>query len=217
LICTESDLVDELNIVTLNHDTLVEQVLAANGIEFSDGFGRPDGDVRWFEGSFASGCKVRLIKPHGSISWWRQGSGKVIQPADIADRNSQSWRDGQGQLLKGVGATPSFLTGVSKVFSYNQGAFADHNYMLLSLLQRERLMVMSGYGWGDIPINFQLQNWFDRSRENRMVLLHRKPDELRDGSLELMQIYDGYTTQGRIVPIEKWLGDACMGDLRQFL
>ena len=82
----------------------------------------------------------------------------MLQPADITDRSAAAWRDGRGQPLEDVGMTPSFLTGVSKVFSYNRGAFADHNYMLLSLLQSERTMVMSGYGWGDIPINFQLQN-----------------------------------------------------------
>lgn len=37
--------VDRLDIVTLNHDTLVEQILAENGLPFNDGFGDKDGDV----------------------------------------------------------------------------------------------------------------------------------------------------------------------------
>ena len=38
--------IDRLEIVTLNHDTLVEQFLTSNGIEYADGFGAMDGDVR---------------------------------------------------------------------------------------------------------------------------------------------------------------------------
>jgi hypothetical protein len=43
----ESAEIAQLNIVTLNHDTLVEQFLSASGIAFADGFGTRDGDVRW--------------------------------------------------------------------------------------------------------------------------------------------------------------------------
>ncbi len=38
--------IEQLNIVTLNHDTLVEQFLSANGIQYADGFGVREGDVR---------------------------------------------------------------------------------------------------------------------------------------------------------------------------
>jgi hypothetical protein len=77
-----SDLVDELNIVTLNHDTLVEQVLAANGIDFSDGFGGPDGDVRWFEGGRSKVAQWELAcnpwEDHDLI-FPRETSGKPMR------------------------------------------------------------------------------------------------------------------------------------------
>lgn len=38
--------IEQLNIVTLNHDTLVEQTLSDNGVTAVDGFGPPDGDIR---------------------------------------------------------------------------------------------------------------------------------------------------------------------------
>ena len=88
-----SPLVSKLNIVTLNHDTLVEQILTKNNIELTDGFGYHDGDIKWFEDKFSNDFKIRLIKLHGSISWWSQGGDKVLQPVIITDNNSNKWRN----------------------------------------------------------------------------------------------------------------------------
>lgn len=212
-----SPLVDNLNIITLNHDTLVEQLLTRNNIEFTDGFGSSDGDVRYFEDKFSNDCKVRLIKIHGSISWWSQGSSKVLQPVIISDNNPVKWRNKNNAPFKNIRTSPSFLTGVSKVFSYNRGIFADQYYHFLQLLHSDDIMIMSGYGWGDIPINFQLQNWLEKEEKNKLILLHEKPQDLADISLELMHIYNAYTKKNKIIPIEKWLSETSFSELKVFL
>jgi hypothetical protein len=58
--------VEQLNIVTLNHDTLVEQFLSENRVDFADGFRERDGDVRWYDESVSdeSAARVRILKLH---------------------------------------------------------------------------------------------------------------------------------------------------------
>lgn len=212
-----SPLVSKLNIVTLNHDTLVEQILTKNNIEFSDGFGYHDGDIRWFEDKFSNDSKIRLVKLHGSISWWSQAGNKVIQPVIITDNSPNKWRNKKSEPIKDIRQVPSFLTGVTKVYSYNRGIFADQHYCFLQLLHNNNLIIMSGYGWGDIPISFQLQNWFARDRGNTLILLHQNPMNLANNSLELRHIYNKYTKNKQIIPIEKWLSETSLSEIKKFL
>jgi hypothetical protein len=213
----DSPLVSKLNIVTLNHDILVEQLLITNGFEFTDGFGEPDGDVRWFEDRFSDDVRIRMIKLHGSISWWAQGGSAVVQPVDIVDHHPEKWKNKKGENIKDIRLVPSFLTGVSKVYSYNRGIYADHQYRFLQLLHSENFMVMSGYGWGDIPINFQLQNWLARRRENTLLLLHQYPEDLVDNSLELRHVYDKYKKSKKIIPLEKWLSETSLAEIESYI
>ncbi len=212
-----SPLVTKLSIVTLNHDTLIEQALARNNIEYIDGFGDRDGDVRWFEDKFSNDSKIRLIKLHGSISWWGQGSDKVLQPVNITDNRPTEWGTKKSALIKDIRSVPSFLTGMGKVYSYSRGIFADQHYRYLQLLHNNNLMVMSGYGWGDIPINFQLQNWLARNSGNTLILLHRDPGALADNSLELRHIYNFYTKRKQIIAQEKWLSETSLSEIKSFL
>jgi hypothetical protein len=107
--------IEQLNIVTLNHDTLVEQFLLTNGIEFADGFGERDGDVRWSDDKvYADPDRhVRLFKLHGSIEWYLfQHEGRfraaIFQGPDIAKATN-----GAGKPLLSQTATPSFLSGIN--------------------------------------------------------------------------------------------------------
>ena len=209
--------ISSVHIVTLNHDTLVEQILSTNNIEYSDGFGAHDGDVRWFENQFASDANVTLIKPHGSISWWLQAGNHIVQPVNTKEVSSGQWKNRADNLIRDINKTPSFLTGVSKVYSYNRGIFADQQFQFLQLLRQQNTMLMSGYGWSDIPINFQLQNWLARDAANRLILLHQSPEELADGSFELRHIYNKYKQSGQIIPIEKWLSDTELSDIEEYL
>lgn len=213
----ESTLIPQLNIVTLNHDLLIEKILTDNNISYNDGFGNEDGDIRWYEDNYSNDSKIYLIKPHGSISWWAQGSENVLQPVNISDTNSTKWRDKKHKPIKDIRTVPSFLTGVGKVYSYNRGIFADQNYRLLRLLHSNNLMIMSGYGWGDIPINFQLQNWLTRDSKNTLILLHQNPNDLASKSLELTHIYAKYIKNKQIIPIKKWLSEISLSEIEMFL
>jgi hypothetical protein len=133
--------IDKLHIVTLNHDTLLEQYLSSNGLEFIDGFGEPDGDVRWSDDCVydAPSPRVRVIKLHGSVNWYsflHAGRAWTAIPlrADLAPA-----KDADGKLL-----------------TTWRGVYGDMHFRFNEVLRRCERMIMSGYGWGDTAISFQL-------------------------------------------------------------
>lgn len=63
---------ESLNIVTTNYDRVLEHTLSYYGMPYSDGFGGKN--LSEFGGAGSFPVKgVRLIKVHGSLSWWNVG------------------------------------------------------------------------------------------------------------------------------------------------
>lgn len=83
------------------------------------------------------------------------------------------------------------------------GIFADQQYRFHKMLRDNHIMIMSGYGWGDVPIDHQLSNWLRRNKDNKIILLHNNTDSLAEGSLILLGIYDRYKNENQILPIKK--------------
>jgi hypothetical protein len=209
--------VDELNIATLNHDTLVEQLLTANGVRYADGFGEGDGDVRWSDDRVYDdpGARVRLFKLHGSLDWYSFKYRGGWKTALLVGPDPSCARDGAGEALSAARNSPSFLSGLNKSVSYHRGVYADVHFRFLELLRRCDLIVMSGYGWGDTALNFQLETWLDSARGNRLVLLHQSPRELVDRSVIMAMSYEGWLGSGRLAVFEHWLADTSLSDLKK--
>ena len=214
----ESPEIEELNIVTVNHDTLVEQFLSANGISFVDGFGARDGDVRWSDDRvYANGTRVRIFKLHGSIDWYSfQYEGRdrtaIFHGADLEDA-----RDGSGKQLKPQTGAPSFLSGINKSDAYQRGIYSDIHFHFYALLRECKCILMSGYGWGDTTINFCLDTWFDQSRAKRVVLLQENPEGLTKKSLVFDAGSKAWTEVGQLNCVDHWLCDVHFSDLRNLL
>lgn len=213
--------IEELNIVTLNHDTLVEQFLAANGIAFSDGFGTRDGDVRWSDDRvYANGAHVRLFKLHGSIDWYTFLYDGRVRTAIFDGADVAHARDAGGKSLVAQTGKPSFLSGISKSDAYQRGVYTDIHFHFYALLRECNCVVMSGYGWGDTAINFRFDSWLDHSRANRIVLLHKNPDnfdnpnDLITSSLVFEVGYPAWTQVGQLRCVERYLCDVQLADIR---
>ena len=117
--------IEQLNIVTLNHDTLAEQYLSAHGVDFVDGFGPADGDVRWSDDRLydSATARVQLFKLHGSVDWYRfLGSART---AMVPGDNVFAVKDGGGKRLNPLFRRPSFLSGINKTTWYERGIYAD--------------------------------------------------------------------------------------------
>ena len=211
--------VEQLNIVTLNHDTLVEQFLAENRVDIADGFGERDGDVRWYDESvYDKGhARVKILKLHGSVNWYSFLVNGRPRPAIFLGADVIDIRDGKGAQLKPIFRRPSFLSGINKAVAYQRGIYADMHFRFHQLLRHCSLMVMSGYGWGDTAINFRLDTWLDQSRRNTIILLHKSPEELVERALVMASGYDYWTRCGQLIPIQKWLCEASLHDLKSHL
>jgi len=198
-----------LDILTLNHDLLVEDLLDREGIGYNDGFSKPDGDIRWFEPDiFLSDSKVKLIKLHGSIDWYSfifNGDNKM---GKISVTGLEQQKDKNGKAVEFLNKSPKVLSGLNKVNYYNSGIYTDIHYHFQRVLYQNNLMIMSGYGWGDDPINNRLMTWLDNRPDNKLILLHRNPQELTERSMIFNRDYANWEKLGKLKPIEKWLSQA---------
>lgn len=209
--------IKRLDIITLNHDTLVEQLLRQNDIPFADGFGPADGDLRFFDDSDfdTTSAKVRILKPHGSVDWYRVR--RVSYPAVFCGSNLYNCRLASG-LQKHIDIkTPAFLSGPGKILTYNRGIFSEVFYRMHQAFRQHNSLVMSGYGWGDTAINFRIVNWLGYSDQNAMMLLHRNPEELIERSMQLAEVYRAYVEKGRILLSETWLSEAKPANVTGFI
>lgn len=140
---------DEINIFTLNHDILLEELLECNKIAYSDGFHLPaeDGYRYWCKGQFYENHKVKLIKLHGSIKWYLKEAIYLVNEIDGHNSNSNDFAYPAGRL-------PFFLIGTdNKYFDYTDGhIFEMLNYFYETLNSADKLFI-SGYGFCDHGLN----------------------------------------------------------------
>ncbi|HYC55872.1 MAG TPA: hypothetical protein VEL28_13135 [Candidatus Binatia bacterium] len=211
--------VGRLDVITLNHDILLEQALVRAGITYADGFGLPDGDVRWREDAVYDrpDTKVRIVKPHGSIDWFLFARNGGEQHAVVRNPSAVEHRSAHGELLKMNRSTASFLTGVNKVAAYNQGTFSEMHFRCSELFRRHDRMIMSGYGWADTGQSLRIDHWLDSDEIHSILLFHRRPLELRTRSLLVDQAYDYRVKSGQVVPVQKWLSEASLSDVTDWL
>lgn len=203
-------------ILTLNHDLLLETLLNNQKLQYDDGFTIADGDVFFFDRKafMSSKCKIQLIKLHGSLNWFRFSSyddnGK--QKIDYAKSlNNDRWhcRNNEGELLANLDGIPRFLTGTyNKILDYTSDFYKILQTKFSEILYQANTILISGYGWNDIGVNKLLFNWIDSKKENKIILLHRNPNELKVNSRSaLIYRFDKLVESGKLVLIEKWLCD----------
>ena len=209
--------IERLDIITLNHDTLVEQLLQENDIPFADGFGAADGDLRFFDDQVydTTTTKVRILKPHGSVNWYRVRG--VSYPAVFCGTRLDDCRLASGERKYIDIQTPAFLSGPGKILTYNRGIFSEIFYRMHQTFRQHNSLVMSGYGWGDTALNFRIVNWLGYTDQNAMMLLHRNSEELIDRSMQLAEVYRAYVEKGRIKLMDRWLSETDIFDVTSFI
>jgi len=210
--------IKQLNIVTLNHDTLVERLLADDGLDLVDGFGAADGDIRWYDDHLydTSTATVRLFKLHGSVNWYDFHVNGLSRPGLVLRENIGVLADHDGKPLKPWLPNPSFLTGGNKAIRYQHGIYIDLQYRFQELLRRCDVILMCGYGWGDLALNLRLETWLDRPL-SKIILLHPNPEEIRERSMIVSSAYDWWVSSGRLVPVPKWMSDLSLADIERLL
>jgi hypothetical protein len=167
---------EHIDLVTLNHDLLLESVIERE--DYCDGFSDREHDV-WFyaDDAFKADKRISLLKPHGSINWYRFGKDldkEHVHRYGKPALGKDPWhaRQASGAWFDNVSGDPIFLTGVDKLPKYATGIFAKQVAWFRRFLEKTERVVCSGYGWRDEGMNNLLFEWLDSASTNRLVLLH---------------------------------------------
>lgn len=212
-----------IDIVTLNHDLLVEKYFNSNNIEYCDGFGKEEGNVRYFQpGLYNKNNHINLYKIHGSINWFRFRStinGSTIDRYGMATINDH-WhlKDENGLFLTNLDGFPLFLTGsYNKMLDYNFGIYRILHSKFDLALERNKTIIMSGYGWNDRGINGRLFEWLG-VENNRLILLHENPEDLiKHSKSALWHRYHDLVKKGKLFSVGKWFSDVEYNDIKIIL
>lgn len=205
-----------VDLFTLNHDLVLEAALGRAGIPFSDGFERTYGDIRIWNDIFSG--NVRLLKLHGSISWWgytlphEEWRGYVT--ARVTNDDPFHARGIDGRLLPSPhDLRPIFLAGTfDKLFGYESWIFPDQHYRFHEALRASTRLVVIGYGFRDQAINSRLIDWLTRSEENRMIVVHGDADQIPIFARTAIQNHwDAWVRRGRVRLVRSWVADTPWG------
>jgi SIR2-like domain len=196
-----------IDLVTLNHDTVLEQAFTSNSVTFCDGFGEAVDGVRfWQADRLQNANRIRLIKLHGSIDWFRFRSYNAV---GIPEEHDPYLTDPRPQLLVGT---------FNKLMEYTTGIFADLHCHFHRCLRQSRFLVCCGYGFGDKGINTKLSEWINAGPDRRLIVVHASPDELfccsRGAIANHWQSWQG---KGKLVLVKKWMEDVSLDEIKQAL
>jgi hypothetical protein len=170
-----------IDIITLNHDTLVEEFLG--GADYwTDGFERNESSPRGNEydpldffmenEAFADPKKVRILKPHGSCNWFQYRVNDTNKWVACRRNYEPIFRGENGNHFTENPFTSGILSGsFTKERSYSlwyTGVMFRNAYRILHEYDR---VICSGYGWKDFGINEMFIEWIQRNPQKRILIL----------------------------------------------
>jgi hypothetical protein len=115
----------EINLFTLNHDTVLEKSLSSASIQFNDGFSEQVNGVRYWQPAYfeRATAKIRILKLHGSVNWFRYPPNQIAPGVESigipGDWDFWHTSDPNGERQWPRGGTPEILLGTfNKILSY---------------------------------------------------------------------------------------------------
>jgi hypothetical protein len=217
---------ENINIVTLNHDLLVEKYLNKLGYKYIDGFSKSDGDFCLFMPQLydEQAEKIKLFKLHGSLDWYRirdyieEEETTYDLYAKIVNNDHWHCKNSKGKMLSVLESYPIFLTGTyNKQSDYSWGIIRYVHLKFFEQLSKNNIIIMSGYGWNDKGINTYLFEWIMTSQKRKLILLHENPESLKESKSAMWHRYEDLIKWGRLIPIKKWMSDIKLDDITEYL
>ncbi len=205
------DQLDAVDLATLNHDLVLEAALDDAGVKYADGFDGSNEDVRLWIDEWGDG-RTRLLKLHGSLDWW----GYRIDNEPWRGWVTGRYRGDDPIHPKRNGISdyphdlrPVFLTGTfDKILAYETWVFPDQHLRFQEGLRQASRVVLIGYGFNDKAINTRLIGWLARARENKLIVCHGAPDELRASARGAIQRrWDDWQAQNKLAVIPAWIAE----------
>ena len=196
-----------VDLVTLNHDTVLERAFRSNSVGFCDGFGGPVNGVRFWEPDrLQDSDRIRLVKLHGSIDWFLFLPNKKISIPENRDPYYTAPR-------------PVLLVGTfNKMLEYTTGVFADLHCHFHRCLRRTDLLISCGYGFGDKGINTKLSEWINEDDRRRLVLLHGDPvNTLERSRGAIAKHWRSWQDREKLRFLEKWVHEISWEEVKSAL
>ena len=166
------------NIVTLNHDLLLDKFFLKEKIDYCDGFevSLEDKAKIFNPICFSDINKPHLIKLHGSIDWeeYKEG-GQDLVARRLNGFEERKFADSYGPTDEIV-----ILAGThNKLEGYSYGIYADLIAEYTRLLRATDYVIICGYGFGDRGINSRLANWLGFDCKNQILVIHHIIEDLK--------------------------------------
>ena len=215
---------NNIDIFSLNHDLLLENYFEQNDIPFCDGFEEPKGDFKHFNlDKFYDKNNVNLLKLHGSSNWYRfrpkntDWRGEFIGKCINNDINHA--KDENGEFINYLWNKSIILTGTfNKLIDYNSGIFSDLFCLFPQKLAQIKTLIISGYGFGDVGINTKIIEWYYKNSQNKIILIHKNPDELKEKSRGAISgKWGNWIKEERLIIIKKWFEEITFYELNKLL
>lgn len=218
------DYVTNINIFSLNHDTLIEQCFDEKNFDYCDGFITNDSKMSiWDPETFEYNQSiVNLYKLHGSINWFRYRRqdevihfvGKALDGVKDIDHI----KDSKGNYLDRHNRHLLLIGTFNKMFDYLSNIFIEIHYRFFKSLQNINNLIISGYSFNDKGINFNIVKWMDSDLKNRIIIINPNPYELKYNSRGM--IIRGWTdweNSGRLKTVSKKFEEVRWEEIKSYL
>lgn len=217
--CTDDSF--RTDVVTLNHDRVVETALNRASIRYVDGFSDNANHLRpWQPERFHDlAAGVRLLKLHGSVDWWTlapRNGGRRERIVAAVEGGADLVVDGQRYDAVPPPGRPLLLVGThNKVREYSSLIFVELYYRFIKALHEARPVIVSGYSFGDKGVNRLLADWIETHTSPRMVIVHQEPERLLAAARPaIREKWQGWVADGRLQLIRKWIEDTTWSELK---
>ncbi len=161
--------------VILNYDTLIEDALALEGINYSDGF--KGGAIGWWDLSVFSDDNIltKVLKPHGSLDW------------SLLENNFLPHRLRYDNIKSGIVISEKYLIWPAST-KYRETQI-DPYAQVLDLIRKtlrpksnaQSILIACGYRFSDSHINIEIENALKESDKNLTLIAffnEDKPSEI---------------------------------------
>jgi hypothetical protein len=141
---------EKINIFSLNHDLIIEQILEHKSKDFQDGFELKNG-FQEFTDNFPDNNKINFLKLHGSIDWF-QVENSYVKNYQSNDR--------------------AFLTGTqNKYEEYLIDIYSDLKWHYKRLLKDTERLIVIGYSFGDYGVTTEIRNWMLKKMDAKLIII----------------------------------------------
>lgn len=217
--------ISKVDIFTLNHDTLLEQLFSNEKIVLNDGFSAAKNKIRQFDSSFfkLDTDNTRLIKLHGSINWfrYRPDGGDWSNEFIGIPLNQDFWhvKDSNDTFLFPLDGRPKLLIGTyNKMLSYVGGIYSELHYQFYNILKEKNIIVVIGYGFGDRGINTKIIDWIYSDIKNKIIIIHPQLEKLKyQARGSISNKWDNWIKEKKLYTIEKYIEESTKEDIINLL